>query len=272
MPSIASSTLYYAQQIPPMLRGFRELPTVFRLLLRHLLRHHHAGRATTVTLRRSGLQFRVRNFIELWCLRETFIERAYERYGFALEPGWNVVDVGAAMGDFTLFASIERGAGLTLAVEPSPATYALLQDAIATNGASNVTTLQAAVSDKEGVLYLDAHGIPTSMGSSAVATPGSVPVAAIPLMRALERGHMDRCDLLKLDCEGAEFDILRALSPDDFRRIDRVVLEYHEQPGNDRRELRDILKNAGYEVRITPSPVHAGLGYLAAVRNDALTG
>ena len=41
--------------------------------------------------------------------------------------------------------------------------------------------------------------------------------------------HIERCDFLKLDCEGAEYEIIYAASPKTLARIHRIAMEYHDR-------------------------------------------
>ena len=49
-----------------------------------------------------------------------------------------------------------------------------------------------------------------------------VVVPAVPIAEVL----VDGCDLLKIDCEGAEFEILAEASDETLRRARRVVVEF----------------------------------------------
>ena len=51
------------------------------------------------------------------------------------------------------------------------------------------------------------------------------PVTTLPAI--FERNGIGRCDLLKVDCEGAEFEIFEHTPSEIFKRIDRIVMEYH---------------------------------------------
>ncbi|MGZ6039622.1 MAG: FkbM family methyltransferase, partial [Phenylobacterium sp.] len=53
------------------------------------------------------------------------------------------------------------------------------------------------------------------------------------------------CDFLKVDCEGAEYDIFLGASPDLLRRFKRVAIETHLGRGE---ELRDLFKDAGFTI------------------------
>jgi hypothetical protein len=38
-------------------------------------------------------------------IKEAFADCFYTRFGYAVEPGWTVVDIGAAIGEFTVLAA-----------------------------------------------------------------------------------------------------------------------------------------------------------------------
>jgi hypothetical protein len=77
-------------------------------------------------------------------------------------------------------------------------------------------------------------------------------VEGITLADVLERYQLPRCDFLKLDCEGAEFDILRSMSPELSRQVNKIILEYHTLPHRDKqeqsRELVERLLQLGYTI------------------------
>lgn len=59
-----------------------------------------------------------------------------------------------------------------------------------------------------------------------------------------ETGH---CDLLKLDCEGAEHEIIMSLTESDASRIGRVLYEVDGAHSN-AQDLRQHLSSLGFEV------------------------
>jgi hypothetical protein len=69
--------------------------------------------------------------------------------------------------------------------------------------------------------------------------------------------------LLKLDCEDFEYQILFNTSEKVLNRVQRIILEYHDNFGlYQYDELVAILKNKGYNIRTYPNHVHAYLGSL----------
>src|SRR5208283_3880712 len=52
-------------------------------------------------------------------------------------------------------------------------------------------------------------------------------VESVTLDSLLRDLYIERCDFLKMDCEGAEYEILSSTSPDSFRKIARISMECH---------------------------------------------
>ncbi|MFT4559234.1 MAG: hypothetical protein ACI92S_004624, partial [Planctomycetaceae bacterium] len=61
----------------------------------------------------------------------------------------------------------------------------------------------------------------------------------------------DKVDLLKIDCEGGEYEILDSTSDELLSRIDRVCMEFHElHPSHDHRNLVQRLESCGFDVTV----------------------
>jgi hypothetical protein len=72
-------------------------------------------------------------------------------------------------------------------------------------------------------------------------------------------------DFLKLDVEGAEYDMLFSLDDASLARIRRVAMEYHEGVARySHADLARFFRDHGWAVRVTPSPVRPELGFLYA--------
>lgn len=80
---------------------------------------------------------------------------------------------------------------------------------------------------------------------------GAVQVQAplLPLSTIIEEQGLDRVDLLKVDCEGAELDALRGVSEAHWPRVRQVVAEVHDVDGR-LAAVRALLEARGF-TRIT---------------------
>lgn len=225
-----------------------------------------------VCLRKSGLRFNVRGKMDIWSLKETFIDRFYEKFGTPVGNGWKIIDIGAGIGDYTIFATYRHPGNQVYAYEPFAPSFELLRKNISINHIEYIHTFAQAVSGETGLIRLDISGgeplqVSSTGAHQAVSPEKQTLVPSTSLADALKSNNIERCDLIKLDCEGAEFDILFSAEPEILKRVDRIVLEYHDYvTGNNHRELAEYLRESGYKVRTTPNYVHADLGYLYAER------
>ncbi|MBK9062262.1 MAG: FkbM family methyltransferase [Acidobacteria bacterium] len=128
-----------------------------------------------------------------------------------LREGMCVFDVGANIGYYTLLAARAVGSsGRVWAFEPEPHNFALLTRNVAENGFANVQLVNAAVSDRAGVLRLhldDANFGAHSLEAGSVRTSSgrSVDVDAVFLDRfADEALSFGAGILVKVDVQGAE--------------------------------------------------------------------
>lgn len=260
--------VYYLRSIRTLLTGIEQALLVVRIFA------GIAGRGPrTIRLRRSGVRFRVRHAMDVWSVKEAFLDRLYETYGFRIEPDWSVVDVGAGIGELAILA--DWAGARVIAFEPHPGSFALLEENLRLNDAARVQAVDLALGGREGAAMLNGSSdnpLLYRTGEAGTERQGKIEVDMTTLGDALDRFGVDRVDLLKLDCEGAEYDILRNARAEVLARVDRIVLEYHDwNAAPDHPELVWFLERAGYTVETFPNPVHAVIGYLRATRiaNDA---
>jgi len=197
-------------------------------------------------------------------------QRAYERYGTAVLPGWTVLDIGAGVGDFSLLAARSPGT-VVYAFEPFPESLALLRENMRLNGITNVVPYAYAVGAETGTLALDLSGGEPMQMQSHAAAPGAAGQAhtlvtpSLSLADALTQLRVDACDLLKLDCEGAEYGILFQAPAEVLARIARIVMEYHDGVApHSHQDLVAFLQAHDFTVQTHPNPVHPELGFLYA--------
>lgn len=251
---------YYLLSIVQLLTGFRNPGQVVRLFLKAA-----PSGSQEVRLRQGSVRFLVRGPMDVWIIKETWLDRFYERYGTPIGEGWTVMDVGAGVGDFALYAAMRRPNCLVYAFEPFPESFELLRENLRRNGVENVRAFPEALAARTGRAVLDTSaGEPLQFGTAAPDTAQGLSVPALSLADALERAG-GRCDLMKMDCEGAEYGILYNAPDASLRQVRRIVMEYHESsPPHTRSDLVAFLTGKGFYVQTHPNPVHTHLGFLYA--------
>jgi FkbM family methyltransferase len=183
-------------------------------------------------LGRRGL---VETVIELWS------QCPYTEGGFYRpREGDLVLDVGAHVGMFTIWIQRRSPGCAVIALEPSAENFSFLKRNIAAHGNANVTIHRVALGGRPGVGQMVARGgrsldhTLTSLGGSTSSSSESedrVPI--IDLHGLLEMSKRDRVSLLKMDIEGAEYDVFINANASMLRRFERIAIEFHEilRPG-----------------------------------------
>jgi FkbM family methyltransferase len=190
-----------------------------------------------------GLKIRVRR---LTCdesfIRHVFVNRDYSQPGFEIHEDDVIIDIGANIGTFSLDAARRAKRGRVIAIEPNSENHALLETNIGRNRAGNITAVHAAVSATSGrvKLFCASQGGFHSLIEGQPDDPNGRHelVEGLTLQQIFETYDIARCDFLKLDCEGAEYDILFGLPEEYYRRISKIVMEYHGPNDRDERQAR----------------------------------
>jgi FkbM family methyltransferase len=193
----------------------------------------------------------------------------YQRKEYIRHPdyvpgrGWVVLDVGAHVGVYTLWASRMVGdGGFVAAFEPNPLAYRWLVNNLELNGVKNVKALPYALGDSRGklTLYVASANLGASsllknhlaVGGWAVAISFTIPVLTLDYVfersATLAGRHLYRVDLAKIDVEGYEMRVLKGAEKS-LREglIERFVIEVHlDQVGT--RELVTYLAAYGYSL------------------------
>jgi len=153
-----------------------------------------------------------------------------------LSPGDVFIDVGAHVGYYTLLASTLVGdSGKVVAVEASPEIFEILRSNVELNHADNVRPVNIAAwcSEETAPIFTWPEcppGITTLVPSWArlwnLEEHGSV--RAAPLSNILESNEIQRARIVKIDVEGAEWQVLYGMKSllDDCRPDLEIVVEF----------------------------------------------
>ena len=134
----------------------------------------------------------------------------------------NILDVGGQYGMFTNFCG-QYGPKQIIAVEANPYNY--LKFIKYTRDLPFVKAINAAVSTKENELVtIDNNGGLSTVGN------GNINVATITLDTLIDCFPSGEDIILKMDIEGAEYDVLFNLSHEKLRRFNIIGIEVHQTP------------------------------------------
>jgi FkbM family methyltransferase len=129
-----------------------------------------------------------------------------------------VVDVGAHMGRYTLIASKLVGSnGRVVSIEANPNNFEMLNNNVKLNQLTNVTSLNCAAYSQETKikLYLAGEGMGHTIYNTIMAERANegkerfVEINANTLDHLLQEQEITKVNWIKIDVEGAEYEVLR---------------------------------------------------------------
>jgi FkbM family methyltransferase len=184
-----------------------------------------------------------------------------------------VVDLGGNVGLFAARAA--QTARRVITYEPVPENYERLL--LNCDPRPRVEPVCAAVAARPGPLriYRPRNATLTGVHSSFTEMGGHMSDAyddaeAITLDQLFARHEVRKCNLLKLDVEGQEYEILHAASDETLARIDRIHAEYHnvqpEDPSSRIENFEKFLESKDYEPEVVPHRRKPNRGMIYATR------
>jgi len=215
--------------------------------------------ATLVTLRnrptifqlRHGPAIRTREGVDAVTLFGIFVRKDYgEVRG---EP--IIVDVGANIGIYSVFCASQAKNARVFAYEPVLENFLQLQENIQNNGLErNIHPFRMAVAGRRGRrrLFLGEGSPFHTIYPTSLTTGESIEIDSVTLEDCFLQNGIGECDILKVDCEGAEFECLYETPPEILGRVKNICLEYHNQWDHPRYTITDLtafLHDHGFAVR-----------------------
>lgn len=149
-------------------------------------------------------------------------EYPYNLFNGELSPNALVLDIGAHIGSFTLYLKQKRPDLKIYCFEPAPDNFKILSENITINGFSDIKLFQVAVASQTGQKYLEKEKLASNaykLGQSGKR------VDCLDLDTFIKNEGIYEIDLIKMDCEGAEFEILTNFK--NLKKVKSIILEYH---------------------------------------------
>jgi len=161
-----------------------------------------------------------------------------------------IVDCGANIGLTALYLNSHFPDAKILALEPEPENYKQLLKNLSCNNPHTISAVQVGVWSKKALLEHDVNFCFAKGWAFSLREPdssnGTIAVDTIP--NILAAAHFGKVDYLKMDIEGAEFEMFRNL--DSWKQvldnIKIITIEIHEKKGSVY-EIANILRANGFE-------------------------
>jgi len=196
----------------------------------------------------------------LQTFKEIFMDECYmDGLELHVPDNSTIIDIGANAGFFTLFATSRFKDSKIFAYEPIPSNFKQLTINRALNAHRDIECFQKAVAGHSGtveILFDPDDSFTTS--ATIFQTPHRrnqvIQVPSISLSDIFREHKIQRCNLLKMDCEGSEYDIIYNCPLEYLSLITQMALEVHGgiEPGQNIDSLDAYLKKQGFATRRRP--------------------
>ena len=173
-------------------------------------------------------------------IKDIFISDVYGLETFKNPPN-TVIDVGAHAGLFSLAARAYFPRATIHAYEPNAALRPHLE---ANARAGSYSAFFSAMGSKRARAHLQ-YGEDSVFTQCVANASGTIEI--IPLHEAIDRiAPGGNLDLLKLDCEGAEWEIFQDRAA--MARVGRLTMEYHLTASRSLDDFRSLLRETGFKI------------------------
>lgn len=229
-------------------------------------------RTRKISLGKHTYTLHFRDSTDISVIEEVLIDQDYKVCKRLIkEASGSIIDIGAHIGTFEIFTRSLNSKVPVYAFEPASDNVKMFEANMKANNLQQIHITTAAVSGSTEEVYLN---ISNNNHNNSLYEPyakdakQSKSVQGISLNDIFPEYKIDHCSLLKIDCEGAEYEIFENTSEETFKKIDAIFMEYHEHFGRSHQELIAIFEKNGFKVRnIQPSKYSDTLGTMLVMKN-----
>ncbi len=184
---------------------------------------------------------------------QIWLNRVYEPKGFEIKENDIVLDVGAHIGLFSILASSKAREGKIYAFEPTPANFEILKENIELNQVKIIFPINSALADETGTKEFILSPADPSGNSFSFDENNfkKIKVPAVSLDDFVKQNNILKIDFLKMDCEGAEYEIFYNCSNETLKKVQKISMEYHDV--DDERtvtHIKNFLEKFGFNVSV----------------------
>jgi len=218
---------------------------------------------------KNGIKYIVRaRTMDRSVIKEVWLENIYANNDIKVEKGDTVIDIGAHIGVFSIYAAELSQTGKVYAFEPFIDNFAMLEKHKAINKKDNLLVYNKGVSNTSGTqtLYLSpdnntgGHSLHLKNFSSK-----TIDIKTVTLKSFCDTERIDKIDFLKMDCEGSEFEIIQS-DESILQRVNKLIMECHPYNGNTVQKMVSTLETNGFKVTRKSNNSPEGIEMLYAIK------
>lgn len=208
---------------------------------------------------------------------EIFTEQQYLRNGIVINEGDCIFDVGANIGLFSLFVNRIQPQVKIYAFEPIKETFLTLEENIRLHNLNNIQLFNCGITSennpekififypnmagnsttKPGEMIADGDDVKDEIDSELIEDlfvdffreEQQVKCAVRTLSSVIQELGIKAIDLLKIDVEGAEYEVLEGIEENDWPKIKQIVGEVHNKKGR-LDKIQNLLTSQGFKIKL----------------------
>lgn len=159
---------------------------------------------------------------------ECILRDDYQIKNLRASKGSVVLDIGSHIGSFSLAVAKKHPDIKIFSFEPSPYSYKILKKNIELNNYQNIVPFNKAVTSNGRNVAIYFNPLNSAADSLYKRNSCYIVVPSISLEKIFQKGNIKKCAFLKMDCEGAEYDIILNTPIKILQKVERMILEYHQ--------------------------------------------
>ncbi len=194
-------------------------------------------------------------FAEIW------YEKYYNPKGFEINKNDIIFDIGANNGFFSVYAASKALDGIVYAFEPVPYLAQKIKRSASLNNYPNIRVENLAVGQDstKSTLYVSKKHNGCHSLYEREDLSEKITVSVTSLKNYCLRNNIKKINFLKLDCEGAEYEIINSDNIDFIKEsVEKISMEYHDTINeHTHQEILNTLIQAGFETRLLGGYIYA---------------
>lgn len=186
-------------------------------------------------------------------IAENMLLKIYDRFLPTIGQHDWIIDIGGHIGTTTIHLAQQFPNTHILCIEPYPASFALLQKNLLINHITSppVFTENIAVAGDKATrtLHIDMNNTGGNSMLRIQNRGNQIDVPCTTLSELFDKYHITQAKFVKIDCEGAEYEIILSSPIPLLQRIQSMIIEY--TPGGQLHDLMGKLHDSGFRTRLT---------------------
>ena len=186
---------------------------------------------------RNGMRLKIRtdqSSTDIHVFTEIWLENVYFKR-FNLKKCENIIDIGAHIGLFSIYAASKFKDAKIYSIEADKENFKMLLENNQMNN-NIINPINSIISSKNGEIDFYISSSDHAANSIYKKSSNVIKMKSKKLEDIFKDYNIESCDFLKMDCEGAEYEIILNTPNKILEKIENICIEY------------DILENFDYKV------------------------